>query len=320
MKHDARKICGCSAGRQRRRRRGLVLIGITLFALQAAVALRSVAGDEPNKPGEPAAAATAAKTPSDESLKVDPAAAGILRAAGDYLKEAKSFTFKADVWEDLILPTGQKVQSQRSVEVGVRRPDRLYAYTRSTPRNRASFYDGKTLTIYNKEENFYGAIDAPDNIDKTVDFVEDKFGIVMPLADLIVSDMYGEVTKGVRGGHYLGRQNVGGVRCHHLAFSQETIDWEAWIEDGPRPAIRRFLITYKAEEHSPQFTATLSDWNFAAALPDYAFIFQPPIGASKIDVMEKKSESEVDEGEARVAKESQGPAKGEGAPKPKDEK
>src|SRR5437773_3340858 len=265
MKHDARTICGRGAARPRRRR-GLLLGGIAIFMLQGAVALRSVAGDDADKPA--GAAAAAAKTPSDESPKVDPAADRILRAAGDYLKESKSFSFKADVWEDLVLPTGQKVQSERSVEVGVRRPDRVYAYTRSTPHNRASFYDGKTLTIYNKEENFYGVIAAPDNIDKTVDFIEDKFGIVMPLADLIVGDVHGELSKGVRTGHYLGRQNVGGVRCHHLAFTQETIDWEAWIEDGPRPAVRRFSIIYKTEEHSPRFTATISEWNFTAALPD----------------------------------------------------
>jgi hypothetical protein len=64
----------------------------------------------------------------------------------------------------------------------------------------------------------------------------------------------------------------------------------------------------------------LSDWNFAAALPDYAFIFQPPIGASKIDVMEKRPELESDQGEARVARESQAPAKDEASPKPKDDK
>jgi len=291
-----------------------VLIGIALLVFQSAVALRLPAGDDSAKP------AAAANAPSDQSPKVDPAADRILRAAGDYLKEAKSFTFKADVWEDLILPMGQKVQSQRAVEIGIRRPDRAYAYTQSIPHNRASFYDGKTLTTYNREQNFYGVAPAPDNLDKTIDFVEDKFGIVMPLADLMVSDMYGEVTKGVRTGLYLGRQNVGGVRCHHLAFSQDTIDWEAWIEDGPRPVILRFSITYKAEEHSPRFTATLSDWNFAAALPDYAFIFQPPIGTSKIDVMEKRPELESDQGEARVARESQAPAKDEASPKPKDDK
>ena len=81
-----------------------------------------------------------------------------------------------------------------------------------------------------------------------------------------------------------------GVPCEHLAFTQGNIDWQLWIEDGPRPVPRKFVITYKDEPDSPQFTAVFSNWDFTTELPDFLFTFEPPTGASRIKVSEMKAE------------------------------
>ena len=51
-----------------------------------------------------------------------------------------------------------------------------------------------------------------------------------------------------------------GKRCHHLAFAQEHVDWQVWIEDGAQPLVRKFVITYKDEPGAPQYTAIFFDW------------------------------------------------------------
>ncbi len=83
-----------------------------------------------------------------------------------------------------------------------------------------------------------------------------------------------------------------GVPCEHLAFTQTNIDWQIWIEDGAKPVPRKFLITYKDEPGSPQFTALFSNWDFETKLPDFVFKFEPPAGASKIKVKEIKNENQ----------------------------
>jgi hypothetical protein len=259
-----------------------------------------------------AAPAGGAQESASQSKAVEPAADEILKAAGKYLGDAKSFTFTAEVWEDTVLAEGQKVKRQKFITAGVRRPDGLFAETHNSRIARGVWYDGKTFTLYNRQKNFYGTVDAPDTIDKTIQAIDEKFGISLPLSDFATSDLYGAVIKNVRRGMYLGRQTIAGVRCHHLAFVQEDIDWEMWVEDGGSPVIRKYLITFKQEDQAPQYEATLSDWNFDARLSDYAFTFRPPLGASRIDV--RAAESREEPGEANVARDVQ-PAE-----KPQDKK
>ena len=86
-------------------------------------------------------------------------------------------------------------------------------------------------------------------------------GIDLPLIDLAMSDPYANATAKVEQGKYFGIATVLGVPCHHLAFTQENVDWQVWIEDGPQPLIRKFVITYKNEPGAPEFTALITHWN-----------------------------------------------------------
>ena len=61
---------------------------------------------------------------------------------------------------------------------------------------------------------------------------------------------------------------------------------------GARPVPRKFVITYKDEPDSPEFTAIFSNWDFTTQLPDFVFQFEPPPGAAKIDVKEIREESQ----------------------------
>ena len=56
---------------------------------------------------------------------------------------------------------------------------------------------------------------------------------------------------------------------------------------------RKFVITYKDEPDSPQYTAIFSNWDFTTKLPDFVFKFEPPPGASKIKVKEMKAQSQT---------------------------
>lgn len=243
----------------------------------------------------PAAEETSAVTAPAPSptTAVDPEADILLHRMGDYLAQAQFYSVSAEVWQDVRLGSGQLVQAGRTVELQVRRPDRFHAEVRSARRNRGLFYDGKSLTLLDRNQNFYGSIAAPATLDAALDTATERFGITVPLEDIIVSDSYQGMMGKVEAGAHLGDVKVLGVPCEHLAYSMEKVDWQIWIEQGARPVPRKIVITYKDEEGSPEYTAILSNWDFQTKLPDFLFAFEPPAGATKISVKEIQGKIEA---------------------------
>jgi hypothetical protein len=232
-------------------------------------------------------------TVADVKPAIDPHADELLRRMGDYLAQAQFFSVNAEVWQDVQLSSGQRVQAGRTVDLQVRRPNRFHAEVRSTHRNRGLFYDGKSITLLNRVQNFYGSIPVPGTLDEALDLASERFGMMMPLEDLFVSDPYQSAIRKVVSGADIGPVTVLGVPCEHLAFSQGMVDWQIWIEAGAKPVPRKIVITYKDEDGAPQYTAIFSNWDFETKLPDFLFNFEPPPGASKISVAEIKAENQA---------------------------
>jgi hypothetical protein len=237
--------------------------------------------------------------PPEAKPPIDPRADEFMKRMGDYLGQAPFFSVNAEIWQDVQLGSGQRIQAGRSIDLQVRRPNRFHAEVHSTRRNRGLFYDGTTITLLNRVENFYGSIPAPPTLDEALDTASERFGITMPLEDLVDSDPYHNAMSKVVSGTDLGPVTVLGVTCEHLVFSRGAIDWQIWIEQGAKPVPRKIVITYKDEEGSPQYTAIFSNWDFVNKLPDFLFTFEPPSGASKIDVAEIKNANQTHKPEGK---------------------
>ncbi|HVV02332.1 MAG TPA: DUF2092 domain-containing protein, partial [Verrucomicrobiae bacterium] len=128
------------------------------------------------------------------------------------------------------------------------------------------------------------------SLDQAMDTASERFGIPMPLEDFICSNPYRDLTDKVTSGVDIGPVDVLGVSCEHLAFTEDDIDWQVWVENGPTPVPKKFMITYKDEPDAPEYTAIFSHWDFATKLPDFLFQFEPPPGANKIKVKEMKAQ------------------------------
>jgi hypothetical protein len=219
-----------------------------------------------------------AKTP-----QIEPKALEILKQMCDYLKGLQQFSCQTEITEDVLLTTGQKIQLGKTVEASVRRPDRMWAESQGDAENRQIMYDGKTITIMDRSRNAYTTIDAPPELDAALNHAIQAFNLRAPLADLIYTKAYENLTGGVISGFYAGLHKVQGEPCHHLAFRQKDIDWQIWIEDGPTPLPRKFIIT-DTKAKGLQFTALFSKWNTSPQLEDALFTFVPPEKAEKIDL------------------------------------
>ncbi len=216
----------------------------------------------------------------------------LLKEMGDYLKSADSFTFHAESSYDAIDRNGQKIRYGGTTDVALRRPDRLRSAFNGDERQTQTFYDGKTVTIYNPAVNMYAITDVPPDIDNAIDTIFDKYGVSVPLVDLVYADPYNILIANVIEGRWVGLHSIAGVPCNHLAFIQESIDWQIWIEEGPRPVPRQVLITYKDEPGWPQYLARLKSWDFQPQFSNDYFQFQPPAGSDEMEFL-VTSEMEV---------------------------
>jgi len=207
----------------------------------------------------------------------------ILKHMGDYLKTANQYTFRAHTTFEKVSPSGQRIQYGEVMHVSVRRPDRLCAVTKGDLVNNRFWYDGKKMAMLDTKLNIFARTETPADIDSTLAFAAEKYGITSSLGDLVVSDPYESLVENIQSGIYVGLHVVDGVNCHHLAFTQKNVDWQIWIEDTGMQVPRKIVITYKRAEGVPQFTSLLSDWNFSPHLPDSIFTFVIPVKAEEID-------------------------------------
>ena len=197
-------------------------------------------------------AGTEVSQPQETTPGVEARADRILREMGEYLASAGEFTFRADVTYDSVLTTGQKIEYGGTADVAVRRPDQLRSDYNGDERQSQAVYDGQTITLYDMAVNVYAVAEVPPEIDAAVDQVFESYGFSVPIADLVYSDPYRVLIEYVESGFWVGRHSVDGTPCHHLAFSQDSIDWQIWIEDGPWPVPRKLVITYKQEAGAPK--------------------------------------------------------------------
>jgi len=217
---------------------------------------------------------------------IDPEAERLLRKASTHLAGLAAFRVEAEILEDGWTDTGQLVESGRAAELVVRRPDRMWVETVSETTRKQYWLDGSTVTLFDVLYGTYARAPAPGGIDATLETLADRFGVIIPLADVAMSDLYGALMPSVESAAYLGVRHVGGKEVHHLAFRQADIDWQLWVATGPQPLPHKLSITYKDEEGSPRFTAAFSGWDTTGAFPDSMFEFEPGPGTSEMEFIE----------------------------------
>jgi hypothetical protein len=93
------------------------------------------------------------------------------------------------------------------------------------------------------------------------------------------------VAEHAKSGQYLGAGPVLGTLCHHVAFHNEGVDWQVWIQDGPRPLVRKAMMVSTDPEVPARLTVNFKDWDPGTKLPDFLFSYDPPADAMKIEVL-----------------------------------
>jgi hypothetical protein len=227
--------------------------------------------------------ASGAESPSTAPPSIEPRAIEILNSALKHLAGAASMTLRAEVINETTLPSGEKLQYPGTLEIFLRRPDRLSYRLDSERRRVAAWYDGKQFTLLDSEKNVCASTPAPNGLNQLFDDMATRLGFRPPLSVLLRDDSARAVAEHMESGFYVGRGVVGGTDCHHLAFRQQNVDLQLWVAvDGP-PMIRRIVVTSKTLPAAPQQIYTIAAWDFNAVLGDAVFVFEPPPGVVRCE-------------------------------------
>ncbi len=197
----------------------------------------------------------------------------------------KEFSFKAQtirVFEDA---DAQPLHIFHTMNVLVRRPDRLAAQINGDDGSAKLFYDGKTLTVFNAAKNTYATVAAPDSLQAMMQDVVARFNVDFPLADFVAAEPGKAFLTGVTTGREVGTVTIDGKPVRHLFFTQPPgIELELWVDKDEQALPRRLIVTYRLLHGQPSFVAQFSDWNFNVHPTDAEFTFQPPAGATKVEM------------------------------------
>lgn len=217
---------------------------------------------------------------SEKAGPVDEKAMQILQDMSDYLSKADTVSFRARTFFDRVRKSGIKIKAARVNSILLKRPSHLHANSVSEDGSAQTiWFDGSKLSVWRRHKNEYMELGFKGTTDALVDHLDDKYGINLPVADLLFSNIGEALKANIISSEYLGERIVQGVKTHHLSFESTGADWQIWIEADKTPLPRRFAITYVNDKIEPQFLAQLDQWSlgedvtgdrFSAAVPEKA--------------------------------------------------
>lgn len=217
--------------------------------------------------------------------EIDPNAVAGLDRTLRYLRGLSAFSVSAQVTRDEVVHDDFNLQRTQQVRVSVRKPDRMRAEVSGDGGERLFVYDGKTISLLLPGEKYYATTPAPGTVRETIDAMLEKHAIELPLLDLVYAATGGEPQNKLRDAGQIGTSLIDGVACTQLAFRGDKVDWQLWIDQGPKPLPRKLVITTTDEPTRPQYSALLR-WELAPNLSDSLFTFTPPAGALPIALAE----------------------------------
>jgi hypothetical protein len=223
----------------------------------------------------------------------------ILKKMSDYVTSQKAISVAFDSDIEVITTGLQKIKFTNSGQLLLSRPDKLRAHRVGGYADVELVFDGKTATIYGKNLNAFTQLQLPGSTDQLIDKLRNQYGVEAPGADLLLTGAYKAFVAGVIDAKHIGRGVIDGVECEHLAFRNADTDWQLWVEIGPHPIPRMYVITSKAVTGAPQYTLRVKDWKTDPQIAADAFAFTPPAGAKKVDLKEMSGIDEVPPGSAK---------------------
>ena len=244
--------------------------------------------------------------PNTDKASVERAEA-LLQAVGAFYAQAQSIQVDSEfAVQQEIGGNAQKISQER--KFSVEKPNKWIIATEGGPSSVDMISDGKTLVQFNRKQNSYLEMPAPESLD--VLFADSAQGpaasqllsqATMFFGNLVAEDPYRALRQHTTQIGYLGQEDVAGKKAHRLVLSSKIFRSDLWISTEPDPLILKVdsdlslaIQSLAPPRANPDETLaagavrmTVSEsfhhWRINQQLPAETFVFKPPPGAQKID-------------------------------------
>jgi len=223
------------------------------------------------------------KRPPPLAPTIEPGAVQALARMSAFLRSNQAFQVTSTALRDEVDAYGQNVTFGDNTTYRVRAPNAFAIELSEGTGTRDYVYDGKTVTVYDPKTGFYAQVAAAPTIRQTLDLVEAKYGLTVPLDDLFHWDQGDDYAKKLTSAHFVGKAKVAGQDADQYAFRQRGVDWQIWIAAGARPLPLRVTIVASQDPARPRFQADLA-WDTDPRFTAETFVFTPPPGARSIPI------------------------------------
>jgi hypothetical protein len=202
------------------------------------------------------------------------------------LSAVKALTVTTTEVRDLVRGGGKKETVSQTGTYTMRRPDRFHTKVTGGPALE-SWYGGKVLTIAAHDHKVFAQAPMPENIDRTLDALAERYDMALPLADLFHSSAEKALLAETTTGGYAGTENVGSTPCYHLSFHDVGVDWELWVPVKGDPLPARFKVIQKRRTGQPVADVTFTQWNESPQITDATFAPKLPADYEGIALIQR---------------------------------
>jgi hypothetical protein len=206
----------------------------------------------------------------------------------DKLASAQTLSFNVKEITDRVRRDGGKETLHLTRDVIIRRPDRFYS-KQTGDRNADTWYDGKRITVAMHNDKVFAQARTPETIDGTLDAASKRYGVVLPIGDLLYSQPDKHLLAENMTGGYQGTEKVEGTDCHHLRFVVPAVDWELWLPEQGDPLPKRLKVVQKKQKGEPVADIIFTNWNLSAAASDETFDPKVPQDYEGIALIQRAS-------------------------------
>jgi hypothetical protein len=210
----------------------------------------------------------------------------LLTQMATFMATHNDYSFEALVTYQSLQESGQTLHFDMIHHVAVSQPDRLFWTTlNDDARSDHAWYSDGRFAMLKQPDNIYGQVDVPNTIIEMIDVVTNDYGMIVPFSDLLASGDEPVFRQDLLDSDYVGLAWVEGGWSHHLAFRNELVDYELWVQAEGDPVPLRLAIIWKLEEGLPGYVARFRQWNFSPVFDESQFRFEAPSGAELIEVL-----------------------------------
>jgi hypothetical protein len=216
------------------------------------------------------------------------AAAGdrYMRSMSNTLAHSQSFTFETTERIEVIKISGQKAALRFTRKATVRRPNALFFDLHGegdTAFDIAAYYDGHTLTLSEKPGGDWAQTTVPDTLDGMLDDVIRRFGLPVPIGDVVYSSPYDAfIGRSTRGG-LVARETIDDVPCVKLDYADDLVDVRLWLPTSGPTVPRRIELVYKRAPTPLVSQLNFTSWKLDVPVADAMFTFQPPVSHGQVE-------------------------------------